>query len=254
MKDEDPKSKPENNFPATAIAARHGAMLPPLNRQVRRAIDATVKPNGPNGPFRALELLWPIARYVTTRNGKSYGAFSRLKGGGFQWNTGLASLDGQRSLTITWAVDGDGTLHSARKGWSDTAPQPFARLRPIPFGAEIHLTPHGLDQSMQRGFRHMSRDAVAMNLKNLFVARQASREPVQTAYYIDKNYNVYHQFFLADGQGSVAILRQTPDGNLYHSTTLSPSMAGVQVSLTNSSVSTTHRWHNDGSGAPGVVA
>ena len=49
----------------------------------------------------------------------------------------------------------------------------------------------------------MSRDAVAMNLKNLFAQRQASSEPVMRAFYVDKNYNVYPQFFLADGQGSV---------------------------------------------------
>jgi len=89
---------------------------------------------------------------------------------------------------------------------------------------------------------------------NLFAARQASSEPVQTSYYVDKNYDVFLQFFLPDGQGSVAVLRLSPDGNLYHATTLSASMAGAQVSLTNSSVSTTRHWHNDGSGAPGVIA
>lgn len=239
---------------ATDIAARHGAKLPYIERRVRRAIHATVKPTGPkHGPCRDLELLWPIACFVT-RDGKGYGAFSLTKGGEFRWNTGLPSLDGQRSLTLVWDVDEDGTIFNARKGWSDTAPKPFARLRPIPFGAEIRLTPHGLDQSMRRGLCHMSRDAVGTNLLNLFAARQASCEPVQTSYYVDKNYDVFLQFFLPDGQGSVAVLRLSPDGNLYHATTLSASMAGAQVSLTNSSVSTTRHWHNDGSGAPGVIA
>lgn len=257
MQDKEPKNMPKNDLlriiAANDIADRHGPKVPHIDRRTQRAIHATVKPNGPNGPFRALQLLWPIACHVT-RQGKDYGAFSLLKGGEFRWNTGLPSMDGQRSLTLVWAVGEGGTLRNAREGWSHTAPQPFARLRPIPFGAEIHLTPHGLDQSMRRGFCHMSRDAVGTNLMNLFATRQATREPVQVAYYVDKNYNVYHQFFLPDGQGSVAVLRQSPDGNLYHSTTLSASMAGVQVSLTNSSVSTTRHWHNDGSGAPGVIA
>ena len=171
MKDKDPKNKPKNDvlrgIAATDIAEQHGAKLPPLNRQVKRAIDSTVKPNGPNGPFRALELLWPIARHVSKSTGKDHGAFSVLNDGRFRWNTGLASLDGQRSLTLDWAVDEDGNFRNAREGWSYTAPEHFARPRPIPIDAAIHLTPHGLAQSMQRGFRHMSRDAVAMNLKNL---------------------------------------------------------------------------------------
>lgn len=258
MKDKEPKNSPKNDrlhgIAATDIAARHGSKVPYIDRCVRRDIHATVKPTGPkHGPCRDLEILWPIACHVT-RQGKGYGAFSLLKGGEFRWNTGLSSMDGQRSLTLVWTVGEDSTLCNARKGWSDTAPQPFARLRPIPFGAEIHLTPHGLDQSMRRGFRHMSRDAVATNLMNLFATRQASREPVQTAFYVNKNYDVFLQFFLPDGQGSVAVLRLSPDGNLYHSTTLSASMAGAQVALTNSSVGATRRWHNDGGGAPGVIA
>ena len=257
MTDEHGKNTPKNDvlhgIAATDIADWNGPKLPYIERHVRQAIKANVKPSGPNGLLRDLQLLWAVVRAVTLE-GNGHGAFSLVKGGNFRWNTGFSSVDGQRSLTLTWTVDGDGTLRNARKGWSYSPPQPLACLRPIPIDADIHLTPHGLDQSMRRGFRHMSRDAVAMNLKNLFAQRQASSEPVMRAFYVDKNYNVYPQFFLADGQGSVAVLRLSPDGNLYHSTTLSAAMAGAQVALTNSSVSATRPWHNDGSGAPGVIA
>jgi hypothetical protein len=259
MTDKDTKNKPDKNglhgIAANDIAARHGPKLPYIGRRVRRAIDASVKPTGPkNDPCRDLELLWAIARCITTREGKDYGAFALLKTGGLRWNTGLASLDGHRSLTLTWAVAEDGAFCNALKGWSDTAPLPFACLRAIPFGAEIHLTAHGLDHSMRRGYRHMSRDAVATNLKNLFAAHQASSEPIMQSFFVNKNLDVYPQFFLADGQGSVAVLRASPDNDLYHATTITPSMAGTQVSLVNSAVGGTRRWHNDGSGAPGVIA
>ena len=251
----DTKKESQSGIAGNDIAARQGERLPYIGLRVRRAIDASVKPLNPkNAPCRSLQLLWPIAQYVT-RGGEDCGAFLLLNDGRFRWNTGLASLDGHRSLTLTWDVAEDGTFSNAQNTWTNTAPPPFARLRPIPRGAKIHITPHGLDQSMRRGFSHMTRDSVATNLMNLFTTRQASCVPIQTSYYIDKNYEVFLQFFLPDGQGSVAILRQSPDGNLFHSTTLSASMAGAQVSLTNSSVSTMRRWNNDdGSGAPGVIA
>ena len=260
MTDKDPKNKPENDvlhgIAATDIAHRHGPELPYIDHQVRRAVQTSVAPNGRNGPLQALKLLWPIAlRYVTTREAKGNEVFS-VSDGELTWLTSLVSRDRVRCLTLTWTVEEDGTLSQARMGWSNTPPKPFVHRRYLPVSVSIQITQHGLDQSMARGQGHLPRDVVATNLLNRFHDHQSNLKPVQTSYYVDEHQKVFFQYLIPDGQGSVCALRLSQDGMvLYHATTLSGEMAEAQVTLTNSTIaSATRHWHNDGSGAPGVIA
>ena len=133
MTDEHGKNTPKNDvlhgIAATHIADWNGPKLPYIERHVRQAIKANVKPSGPNGLLRAYSCFGPC-RALLTLEGNGNEVFT-VKGGNFRWNTSLVR-GWDAMLTLTWTVDEDGTLPKHARGGPTRRPSRwpvFARER-----------------------------------------------------------------------------------------------------------------------------